>query len=40
MNSTNHSALNGRRLEPFRAAVLKDGDELSVGKIKISLSIS
>lgn len=40
MNSTNHSALNGRRLEPFREAVLKDGDELSVGKIKISISIS
>lgn len=40
MNSTNHSVLNGRRLEPFREAVLKDGDELYVGKIKISISIS
>jgi hypothetical protein len=39
MNSTNHSALNGRRLEPFKSAVLKKGDELSMGTINLSISI-
>ena len=39
MNSTNQSTLNGRRLDPFKAAVLKSGDELSLGTINVSISI-
>ena len=38
--STNGTLLNGRRLAPYAAATLKDGDRLQLGKLLIEVGIT
>jgi pSer/pThr/pTyr-binding forkhead associated (FHA) protein len=38
--STNGTLLNGRRLAPYTAATLKDGDRLQLGRLLIEVGIT
>jgi pSer/pThr/pTyr-binding forkhead associated (FHA) protein len=37
--STNGTLLNGERLAPYVSALLKDGDQLQLGKLLIEVSM-